>query len=170
MVHDYSANEQKLNKAGAFQPLTHHIAPHLDLILRKKGGFDATLLENWSQIVGEKMGSICMPFKIRRFPSSGEGAATLIVACEGFASVKVQHQCDEIIEKINQFLGFHAVDKIKIMQKSLNHALSEGVQTQPLSPSQTAWLEAQGLMIVDEALRASMIRLGKNIMETKKYR
>ena len=46
--------------------------------------------------------------------------ATLIIACEGFAALHVQHETGEIIGRINSFLGFNAVGRIKIVQKPVH--------------------------------------------------
>ena len=43
--------------------------------------------------------------------------ATLVIACEGFAALHVQHETGEIIGRVNAFLGFNAIGRIRIVQK-----------------------------------------------------
>jgi len=160
MMVNYSENKQnaKGSKTNIFRPLATHIAPRLGSILRKKGGFGADLVENWPQIVGETMGKICLPFKIK--------SATLFIACEGFACLKIQHQADEIIKKINLFLGIQAIDKIKIVQKSLHIPSDYNIPIRALNQDEASWLEEQTELIEDSTLRTAMIQLGKNIIIT----
>ncbi|MCB1418612.1 MAG: DUF721 domain-containing protein, partial [Notoacmeibacter sp.] len=43
--------------------------------------------------------------------------ATLVVACEGFAALALQHETNEVIARVNAFLGFAAIGRVKIVQK-----------------------------------------------------
>jgi len=170
MVH-YSDNgkNSKRIKADIFQPLAYHIAPPMVLILQKKGGFDVDLLACWPQIVGETLAQLCVPFKLKRARGRDDLQATpvtLLIACEGFACLKIQHQADEIIQKINLFLGSQLINRIKIVQKSLHLHQHYPPPKRPLSQSEMCFLEKQAAFIEDDALRTSMIRLGKNIMVT----
>jgi len=171
---NYNGNKQdsKRIRSGIFQSLSSQIASQIGIVLRKKGGFDVDLLEKWPQIVGEEIGKSCLPFKIKRSRASATGedfqakSVTLFVACEGFSCLKIQHQADEIIEKINLFLGSQVIDKIKIVQKSLHFSHPYRAPTRPLSQAERQFLEEQTDFIDDAALRASVIRLGQNIMAT----
>jgi len=170
---DYNDKSQNLKQDVTLRPLSSHVAARLEPIMRKKGGFDLTLLENWPQIVGEQMAQICIPFKINWPRSAAERQtkpATLSIACEGMASLKIQHQADEIIEKINLFFGFHAIGKIKIVQKPSSHMPAMSPLARPLNPDETAWLEKQTRFIADDVLRCSMVRLGENIISTTPLR
>jgi len=167
MIDDYNENEKKLNKEPEFRPLGHHIVPHLEAVLRKKGRLDVQLLENWPQIVGENLSTTCVPFKIKRQRGRvGEMVVTLFVACEGFAAVKIQHQADRIIKEINQLLSGEGIDKLKIVQKTIHDKINQPPYSQPLTQRQQAWLEEQSHLIDDEDLRDAVMRLGKNLMET----
>jgi len=126
------------------------------------------LLDNWPQIMGSKLAEICTPFKIT-WPRSSAGEkkpATLSIACEGMVSLKIQHQVDEILEKINLFFGFHAIGQIKIIQKSLSHRPDIVPPMRVLSQAEQTWLKQQSCVFEDEALRHAITRLGENIMAT----
>ena len=43
--------------------------------------------------------------------------AVLVVACEGAAALHLQHETGEIISRVNAFLGFSAIGRIRIVQK-----------------------------------------------------
>jgi len=97
---------------------------------------------------------------------SHSALATLSIACEGLVALKIQHQADEIIEKINLFFGFQAIGKIKIIQKSLSHRPDMPPAYRALSRQERAWLEEQVCVFEDDILRASMVRFGENILAT----
>jgi len=171
-MNEYSEKEKKSNKAGTFRPLAHHIGAQLEPVIRKKSGFDVKLLDNWSQIIGAQLGRFCTPVKVKKSRSVTDGkekTAILLIECDGFSSIKIQHQADEIIEKINQFLGFHAIDKIKIVQKPRHRIAGMNVPTRALSQHELAWIEEQTNLIEDSDLRTSMQQLGKNIIQTAPY-
>jgi len=156
-------------KSKEFQPLSTYIKPRLEPIMHKKSGFDMALLDSWPQIVGEELAQICTPFKLsraRRPAAEKAPSATLSIACEGLASLKIQHQLDDILEKINLFFGCQAIGKIKIVQKSLSHFPDTAAPRRILSKEERAWLKAQTCSLEDDVLRAAMIRLGENIMAT----
>jgi len=170
-----SDNNSKKIKPHDFQPLATYIAPHVELILRKKGGFGADLLKNWSQIVGEATGKICLPFKIQQKKTRGKchdfqkKSTILFIACEGFSCLKIQHQADEIVKNINIFFGFQAIDKIKIVQKPLHLSPIYGSPARPLNQDEVQWLEKQAGVIENPALRTSIAKLGENIIRTSPF-
>ena len=95
----------------------------LDPVLRKRAGMTIGLVQSWEEIVGERLSATTRPEKIawprRMHENDPFEPATLIIACEGFSAVHVQHETGEIIARVNAFLGFAAVGRIKIVQKQV---------------------------------------------------
>ena len=93
----------------------------LDPVLRRKAGISTALVQSWEEIVGERIASASRPEKIvwpRRMSEDDPfEPATLIVACEGMAALALQHETGEVIARVNGFLGFSAVGRIRILQK-----------------------------------------------------
>src|SRR5690606_27124048 len=95
--------------------------------------------------------------------------ATLIIACEGFAALQVQHETGEIISRINGFLGFSAVGRIRIEQKPpVIPAKRRAKRLAPLGPAEERRVDKATDGIEDDALRAALARLGKNILAEKR--
>jgi hypothetical protein len=145
----------------------------LDPILRKRAGISIGLVQSWEEIAGPRLASHTRPEKIvwpRRMQEDDPfQPATLIIACEGFAALRVQHETGEIIGRINSFLGFNAIGRIKIVQKPVQSA---GPRQKPrlraLSPDEEGHIAGVVGGVEDEGLRASLERLGRTILGSKK--
>jgi hypothetical protein len=91
--------------------------------------------------------------------------AVLVVACEGAAALYLQHETTEIIGRVNAFLGFAAVGRIRIVQKPLTAMAAKPRPSQrPLSADEKARLAGTVEKIEDDGLRASLERLGATIL------
>ena len=93
----------------------------LDPMLRRKAGISTALVQSWEEIVGSRLAASTRPEKIVWPRRAGEDdpfqPATLVIACEGAAALRLQHETGEIIDRVNGFLGFGAVARIRIVQK-----------------------------------------------------
>ena len=88
--------------------------------------------------------------------------ATLIIACEGFAALQVQHETGEIIGRINAFLGFNAIGRIRIVQKPVRCRSGQAEAAAAAAfgrPRRRKIADVVG-GVEDDGLRASLERLG----------
>lgn len=140
----------------------------LDPVLRKKAGISIGLVQSWEEIVGPRLAERTRPEKIAWPRRSGEDdpfePATLVIACEGSAALYLQHETGEIIARVNAFLGFAAVARIRIEQKPVARA-GERVLRRLAEPdaAQMARITRAVDGIEDEGLRASLERLGRSV-------
>ncbi len=87
--------------------------------------------------------------------------ATLVIACEGFAALHVQHETGEIIGRVNSFLGFNAVGRIRIVQKPVRRGgHGRKPRPRPLSADEEGRIAGVVGGVEDEGLRGSLERLG----------
>lgn len=83
--------------------------------LDQKFGRGAGALEpRWREIVGERLARVTRPQKLTRGRDGAGGTLELRVA--GPAALLVQHQSDDILQRVNLFLGAGSVDKLRIAQ------------------------------------------------------
>ena len=89
-----------------------------DPVLRKRAGVSIGLVQSWDEIAGAKLARSSRPEKIvwprRLHEEDPFEPATLVIACEGAAALHLQHETGEIIGRVNAFLGFAAIGRIKI--------------------------------------------------------
>jgi hypothetical protein len=161
------------SRRGNPVPVSDLASEILDPILRKRAGISIGLVQSWDEIAGPRLASHTRPEKIvwprRMHEDDPFQPATLIMACEGFAALRVQHETGEIIGRINSFLGFNAIGRIKIVQKPVR---SEAARPKPRPRALSADEEGRIAGVVggveDEGLRASLERLGRTIIGSKK--
>jgi hypothetical protein len=145
----------------------------LDPVLRKRAGISVGLVQSWEEIVGARLARTTRPEKIawprRMHEDDPFEPATLVIACEGPAALHVQHETGEIIGRVNSFLGFTAVGRIRIVQKPVG---GDGERPKPvlrpLSGKEKSHLSDTVSLIEDDGLRASLERLGATILGSRK--
>lgn len=159
-------------RSGNARPVGDIATFILDPVLRRKAGISTGLVQSWEEIVGPRLADRTRPEKIVWPRRAGEDdpfePATLIIACEGAAALHLQHETGEIIGRINGFLGFAAVGRIKIVQKPVAPQRRTTPKPRPLSHDETARIAHSVGGIEDEALRASLEKLGRAVTATKR--
>lgn len=141
----------------------------LDPVLRKRAGISIGLVQSWEEIVGQRLAATSRPEKIQWPRRMNEDdpfePAVLVVACEGLAALHLQHQTGEVISRVNAFLGFNAVGRIRIVQKALAGPVRKQKPVlRPLSGQEKTKLAGVVAPVDDEDLRASLERLGTTIL------
>ena len=128
----------------------------------KKQGFAATeLVTRWSDIVGPEIAAHAEPVKLqwpREVKGEDANPATLVLRVEGPAAIEIQHQSAVILERINRFFGWQAVDRITLRQAPLQRPAPRPAR--PAPDREAADRIASGLAIADEPLRSALGRLG----------
>ena len=129
------------------------------------------LQARWREIVGDALAQSTEPVKLSR--PRGGGAAVLELKVGGAAAALVQHQAPDILARVNLFLGEGAVARLRIVQGVVKPRVSTTGpaqkasarrRAQPLDAAVEAELE-QGLTPVgDEKLRASLRKLGREVL------
>lgn len=85
----------------------------------KKFGFvQGAIVQRWPEIVGSKYASMSMPESIR-FPTGRKAGGVLTLLVEGAQAPLIQHLAPMIMEKVNAFFGYGAVDRIVFRQGKL---------------------------------------------------
>lgn len=145
----------------------------LDPHLAKRAGISMALMDAWREIVGEDLAASSMPLKVTWPRRSGEEDAfksgTLIVAAEGMAALHLQHQTGEVIDRVNAFMGYHAIDRIKLSQKPVDTRKPKKRQ-RPVTETDKRKVEDLAKDIEDEELRASITRFGLSVLRDKNNR
>ncbi|WP_144755442.1 MULTISPECIES: DUF721 domain-containing protein [Bartonella] len=162
---------RKQLKKHAFYSLSRTVLKILDPVLRKRTGLNVALIEHWPQIVGYDISKHTIPLKIiwKRRADQDEvfKPATLVIACEGFAALKLMHETEELLHRINGFFGYIAIDRIKIEQKSLSIFMNHVPLKPTLSEKDKKCLEKMLEGIEDKSLRQSLYKLGCCIFSEK---
>lgn len=127
-----------------------------------KQGFAATeLVTRWGEIVGPEIAAHCEPEKIqwpRPYEADDQQPGTLVLRVEGPTAIEIQHLSKIILERVNRFFGWQAVNDLRLRQAPL------GRREKPAAPvvdHEAADRIASTLTeISDEKLRQALARLG----------
>lgn len=161
----------KPGRAGAV-PVSDLATALLDPVLRRRAGMTVGLVQSWDEIVGTRLARATRPERIawprRMHEDDPFEPATLIIACEGAMALRLQHETGEIIGRVNAFLGFQAIGRIKIVQKPVT-APQRNVPRPPrsLRPEEATRLARTVGEIEDDGLRAALERLGRSVIGSK---
>ena len=136
--------------------------------LDAKFGRGASALEpRWSEIVGERLARVTRPQKLTR--GRGGAGGTLELRVAGPAALLVQHQSEEILQRVNLFLGAGSVEKLRIAQgpvkppPSLKQPPVPRLAAVPLSAHAEAELKA-AVAEAPDPLKGPLERLGRAVL------
>jgi len=87
--------------------------------LKKRGFFEIELLKSWRDIVGEEYYKLSKPNKIKKSQVSLRDTATLQLKVDPTIAFAIEHDQTKIINKINGFFGYKAINKIEIIQERI---------------------------------------------------
>ncbi|PZO74725.1 MAG: DUF721 domain-containing protein [Mesorhizobium amorphae] len=154
-------------------PLSDLSAAVLDPVLRKRAGLSVALLQSWEAIVGAHVGSRSRPEKVqwsRRVREGGDREpAVLVIACEGMAALELQHEAGEIVARVNRFLGYEAIARVKLVQKPLI-PVSRPPRPEPraLTASEAEQVASTVAPVENEGLREALERLGASVLRARR--
>ena len=163
---------------GVFaRPVGSYVPKLTRKVLEKYGFSAATLVTDWSTIVGADIAAYAQPERLK-WPrggntdtESGEGrmagaGATLQLRVEGARALDVQYRSRQIIERINAYFGYRAVAQLRLLQAPLaapgtpRPEAAESPRALSVRPNR----EVAG--IPDERLRSALTRMQAAITTT----
>ncbi len=104
------------------------LMPEVGRAAFKRFGFvQSSIVSRWEEIVGDRYATCSMPEMIR-FPMGKKAEGTLELTVSSAMAPMIQHVVPEIIERVNRFFGYNAVEKVKIKQ---GHVAFASKQRQP---------------------------------------
>ena len=82
---------------------------------RRFGFVQSSIVSRWREIVGPRYATVSAPESIR-FPTGRKSGGTLTLVVEGAHAAVMQHVAPTIIERVNRFFGYPAVERISFRQ------------------------------------------------------
>ena len=132
--------------------------------LRKRGFGEGEVIARWPEIVGPQLAALTAPEKLQQRRGDLAGAV-LHIRVAGAAAVELQHMAPTVIERINGFYGYRAVDRLKLVQGPLPVAeKTRAVRQRTLTGSESADLAARTASTKNVGLRHALERLGSSVL------
>jgi hypothetical protein len=82
---------------------------------RRFGFVQSSIVSRWREIAGERYAAVSAPESIR-FPPGRRASGVLTLVVEGAHAPMMQHVAPTIIERVNRFFGYAAVERLSFRQ------------------------------------------------------
>ncbi len=150
-----------LRRGGGLRALAASLPKVTGKAFGRRGLAAGGLVADWPSIVGEQLAAVSLPRGLSR---AGQGTLTLRV--ESGHALTLQHLEPLVIERINGYLGYRAVARLRLQQGPLSGRPTPPRQPPaPLSEAEEAGLRARTETVADETLRGALERLGRAVKQ-----
>jgi hypothetical protein len=97
---------------------------------RRFGFVQSSIVSRWREIVGPRYGAVSSPESIR-FPVGKKSKGVLTLVVEGAHAPMMQHVAPAIVERVNAFFGYPAVERVAFRQGIVQAARAKARQAPP---------------------------------------
>jgi hypothetical protein len=144
------------------------VARMLDPIARARGFATTALLTEWPAVVGADLAQFTSPDKViwPRRNGDPEGkdrisgwrteGATLVLKVDGPRAIEVQHQAEQILERVNRYFGYRAIAQLRFLQAPLNREAP--LRAGPAAPEPVSGADLPGAEAIDDQGLANALR------------
>ena len=129
---------------------------------RRFGFVQSSVVSRWREIVGERYAAVSSPESIR-FPQGRRSAGVLTLVVEGAHAPMMQHVAPVIIDRVNRFFGYPAVERLSFRQGIVQIAKSRSRVAPPSLRPLPAELGDSLRAIGDPELRACLESLARTV-------
>ena len=141
--------------------------PKITKAVLDKGGRDyATLIAEWPAIVGAQLAASSQPEKLvrRRDHDERSTGGVLTIRVSGGGALEIQHREPQIIERINSYLGYRGVARLKLVQGVLTRRGPAAPQPERvLSAPESQAIDSATARVADPDLKARLARFGRTL-------
>ena len=136
----------------------------LEKYFKKQGLISSTFIFKWKEIIGNDLAICCFPLKFSFPLKNSYKQGTLLLYVDHGAGVKIDHQKDHIIERVNQYFGYKIIAKLSLKQgffspKQENFYVKLKKNTK-IPEKEVNYITQK---ITDEGIRHALYKLGKAI-------
>ena len=113
------AKKLQINHERTLKDLTavgKTVMPLIKQLLGANGLVELELLRNWQNIVGSELAQWTLPKKITFPKDERHNGCLSLTTLSGAFAMEVKQRESQILQKLNTFLGYPAVNKLKIIQ------------------------------------------------------
>ena len=133
---------------------------------RRFGFVQGSIVSRWKEIVGERYAAVSAPESIR-FPPGKRSAGVLTLIVEGAHAPMMQHVAPTIVERVNRFFGYAAVERVSFRQGIVQVAKAKARMAPPSLRPVPVGLGASLNAVADPELRACLEALARGLGTTE---
>ena len=105
----------KERKQSYFKKVGKSLPKIIDKNIKERNFVEITLIKQWKEIMGQDIAKYCWPIKIV-FSDIKNLNGIIFLKTKRGRSMEIEFKNDEIIEKLNQYFGYKAINKISVVQ------------------------------------------------------
>jgi hypothetical protein len=151
------------DRRGRMRPIGAELHSLIGAPMGRRGFAEGGLVAHWPAVVGEEVARATAPLKLA-FPRGERRGGTLTLRVASARATEIQHLVPQIIERINGYLGYGAIARLKLEQGRLPRPRRPAMREPgPLQPAEQAALDAAVERIGDSDLRQALDALGRAV-------
>jgi hypothetical protein len=131
---------------------------------RRFGFVQSSIVSRWREIVGERYARVSSPESIR-FPHGKRSCGVLHLVVEGAHSTMMQHVAPTIVERVNRFFGYPAVERVQFRQGMVQLRKAKPRAAPPSLRPLPAELGESLRAVADPELRACLEALARGVAD-----
>lgn len=150
------------------------IRPLAKQLLGKNGLMQIELATNWEEIIGPVLYQYVLPYKIYFSKDERTNGVLTLVAFGGAFALEAENKKNKILQKVNAFFGYEALNKIKIIQNNspenflVEKNVSDKLKKNLVSESEETYINEMLEGVENEKLRHRLKSLGKAVLGCNK--
>lgn len=159
----------KTRRGGGPKPLASSVGMLAKKTIGKRGFAEAGLITGWEGIVGAELAASSWPDQLS-FPPGRRDGGTLRIRVSGGFALELQHMEPQLLERINGYFGYRAVDRISMIhappdETALRRRPHDRVKPAPTPrPEDRAAIDAALSCVEDAEIGAVLARLGHAVI------
>ena len=149
-------------RAKRMRPVSELLPAAGAAAFRRFGFVQSTIVSRWREIVGPRYAAVSAPESIR-FPTGRKSGGILNLAVEGAHAPLMQHVTPEIVERVNRFFGYAAIERVSFRQGLVQPVRAKPRRSPPALRPVPAELGDSLREVVDPELRACLESLARGL-------
>jgi hypothetical protein len=133
---------------------------------RRFGFVQSSIVSRWKEIVGVRYAAVSSPESIR-FPIGKKSRGVLTLVVEGAHAPMMQHVAPTIVERVNAFFGYPAVERVSFRQGIVQAARARPRRAPPSLRPIPAELGESLREVADPELRACLESLARGLADSE---
>jgi len=129
---------------------------------RRFGFVQSSVVSRWREIVGERYAGVSCPESIK-FPPGKRSAGVLTLVVEGAHAPMMQHVAPVIVERVNRFFGYAAVERVAFKQGIVKVSQAKARVAPPSLRPIPAEMGESLRNVADPELRACLEALARGV-------
>ena len=149
-----------------FKTIGTNVTKLVKPLISKRGFGNSEIINNWVNIVGDKLAQNITPQKISYNRNSNVDGVLLLRVNSSSVALEIQYIEKQIVNKINTYFGFSAIGRIKIIQGPIptpEKKIVDKIKT--VANTDKIELERKLNSVKDPDLRVALAALGTAIIK-----